>query len=187
MRTAELLAGGDVPGTVWVGTTHHHLTYGRVAGLPEDVGYLHIDNHTDDFLRPAEEPGETVRTSRFTDQIRSSGRDVGYLGAYGPEAPSLDRRQTHDWEEGVWKGFMEQLPERLYVSVDMDVFDRSVYSATHSQGYLTMETFDEVCGWLDEHREVVAADIIHLDHSPPERNLEPYGRVIDRLLDICSV
>jgi len=183
---ARQLVGADVEDTVWVGTIHHHLTYGRVAQLDADVGYLHVDNHTDDYRGPREEGGDRIRSSRFTDAIRATGRPVGYLGAFSPEAPSLDRRQTYDWEREDWTGFLEHLPDRLYVSVDMDVFDRSVFCATHSQGHMSLEAFDALAGWLGDNRDIVAADIVAFDHGHPDANLEPYRHVLDALIGLCG-
>lgn len=93
-----------------------------------------------------------------------SGEEADFIQEWG--IPLL-----HAWEMDHWdrvKDFLEMLPEEIYLSVDVDVFDPGHVPTvgTPQPGGLTYNAVTRVIDYLMSHRAVVGADVVETRPVP---------------------
>lgn len=155
----------------------HTVSAGVVAAFAErftDIGVLHLDAHTD--LR------DTYRGDRYSHacamaRVREYVETVVSVGIRSMDSGELGRLEkgrvffagdingSADWMERV----VAELPERVYVSLDLDVFDPGVLPSvgTPEPGGLDWYAVTKLLKTVTEKREIVGADIVELCPARP--------------------
>ena len=150
----------------------HTVSAGVVAAFVErypGLGVLHLDAHTD--LRDSYEGDRYSHACAMArvGELVATVVSVGIRSMDAGERKSLPEGRvffardivgsTH-WVQGV----IDALPERVYVSIDLDVFDPSVVPSvgTPEPGGLDWYDVTSLLRKTAEHREIVGADIVEL-------------------------
>lgn len=165
--------------------TYHHLTYGflkSATSKDEDIGYVHIDNHSDTYVTPSSErkmtSGSFVLDILKLPQITSALFVGSEFEPYSSIAP--EDLISASWKEKVKKE-VRNLPEKVYISVDLDVFPPMYINCPFGQGVMTYRQFHFILEEVKKEKEVAGADICGIDrpHTPKGRKL--YSSVVSTL------
>ncbi len=160
----------------------HSITSGTVRAFKKrypDLGVIQLDAHAD--LR------ETYRGSPFSHacamarirEMTPSTFQVGIRSLSADEARRVHRENLalctmEQWRSGAfdWKGALAGLPEKVFVTVDVDVLDWSVVSGTGTPepgGFLWDEALFLLKSIFDA-KEVVGFDVVELSCRPGDLN-----------------
>lgn len=156
----------------------HSVTAGAVSGLrdPEGTSVLQIDAHTD--LRDSWD-GSRYSHACAMRRVLDLGCNVVHVGI---RSMSADEARYID-EEKLWKTvflskdvrgrmplkeIISQLKEKVYVSVDVDGFDPSVFpgTGTPEPGGLLFDDALELMKAVGKERDVVGFDIVEVQPLP---------------------
>lgn len=166
-----VVAGGD-----------HSITTGYVRALKEKydpLGVIQLDAHAD--LRETYD-GSPLSHACVMARIREVTPHTVQLGIRSLSAEEARRVQQdglllcplHRWREGAFdlQGALRRLPERVFITVDVDVFDWSVVSSTGTPepGGLF---WDEALGILKtifDAKDVVGFDVVELAYKKDDMN-----------------
>jgi len=166
-----VVAGGD-----------HSITSGYVRALKErcdPLGVIQLDAHAD--LRESYD-GSPLSHACVMARIREITPHTVQLGIRSISAEEARRvRQDglllcplHRWRQGAFdlQGALRRLPEQVFITVDVDVFDWSVVSSTGTPepgGLL----WDEALGILKtvfNAKDVVGFDVVELAYKKDDMN-----------------
>ncbi len=159
----------------------HSVTIGAIeaaADRHEPFGVLQIDAHAD--TRESYE-GSTHNHACVMARARerASIMQVGIRAIDSSEVPGLDPTRVvyaHDIaaargapSQRVWMdAVLEQLPESVYVTIDLDGFDPSVIPATGTPepGGLLWGEVNELLARVASEKRIIAADVVELCPIP---------------------
>lgn len=150
----------------------HTVSVGVVAAFIErypDMGVLHLDAHTD--LRDKYE-GDRYSHACAMARVRELVKTVISVGIRSMDTEETGRLQegrvfyareindSRDWVERV----VDELPERVYVSLDLDVFDPGIMPSvgTPEPGGLDWYGVTKLLRTVTANREVLGADVVEL-------------------------
>lgn len=184
----EMVSDAELPrNTLLLGSSgsHHHLTYGLVSDIDEDrIGYIHIDNHSDAPYRP-EKTEKNVLHSCFTSDIyelEHVGEALLIGSSYAPFRSVSRKELLQDDYNDLVDEHLRAMPDRVYVSVDLDVLNRNHVSTRFSQGDMDFKQLEEILGRITSEKDVVGADIFGLDSPVRVLDLLTYRAVVKTLM-----
>lgn len=170
-RVATVIADGKFP---LILGGEHSITLGPAMafdGTGKPFGILHLDAHTD--LRESYE-GEkyshacVMRHCVHLDSMKSlvsvGVRSWSWYEREMMAHPKVNLFPAHELDNGWQQRALDKLPPRVYISLDVDVFDPSFMPATGTPEPGGM-SWDAVVGLLQlvfREREVIGADIVEL-------------------------
>lgn len=146
----------------------HHLTYGVCARLKEPFGYIHIDNHAD-F---GDKNDEFINMGAFVDYLLTNthangGLLIGCNNTYKKKCPILSYNECHTIKKQLPQ-YLEQLPQQVYVSVDLDVLTPETFTSGYESGQLTPEILFNILDMICEKKTLVGGDICgYAGNDPP--------------------
>jgi agmatinase len=168
-RVGEILDRGQLP--VLLGG-EHSVTIGAVYAVAdrfENLSILQLDAHAD--------TRESYEGSAFNHAcVMARARErcpivqVGVRSLDASELPGLDldrvffahtlSEENREWMDEV----VERLTERVYLTIDLDVFDPSLLPATGTPepGGLSWATVNELVRRVASNRQVVGFDVVEL-------------------------
>ncbi len=126
---------------IWWGSNRFHfLTLPLYILRGENLPYLHIDLHPDDFqIYPKINAGSFVRYLPAKEKYY-----IGYIKPEKRETFSKHLLLKH-WDEGKVETFIESLPNKLYISIDLDIVKRPwVINPYNKEAPLTGNQFIEL-------------------------------------------
>ncbi len=184
----KLVAEADLPDRSLVlltENTYHHLTYGLVKGVEEeDIGYIHIDNHHD-AANLREKGEENLLFSSFVSDIGSldSVSSILLIGAYyhSLDCISDEVMEKEDWRE-ILREKLDDFPDKVYVSIDLDILDKSLMETSFGQGVLDLNELEDLIEIIREEKEVVAGDIYGLEKPLQKHEVETYKKTAAMLI-----
>lgn len=146
----------------------HHLTYGICARLKESFGYIHIDHHADfgdknnDFINM----GAFV-AYLLTHTNANGGLLVGCNNTYSQQCPTIPYNECHTIKKQL-PLYLEQLPQQVYVSVDLDVLTPETFTSGYESGQLTPEMLVDILDMICEKKTLVGGDICGYVGNDPQ-------------------
>jgi arginase family enzyme len=166
--------------------TYHHLTYGFLDSIDkEDIGYIHVDNHSDTYMGQGSAAGY-VGSGTFVPDIYED-LDVSELlfvgSSFEPSnsVPHSDLTSSN-WRESILEN-VKDMPENIYLSVDLDVFPHVYIECPFNQGVLTYRQFHFLVSVIREHKTLVGADLCGLDRPYEAKDREFYGLVARTIME----
>ncbi|MFZ1987008.1 MAG: agmatinase [Desulfatitalea sp.] len=174
-----LLAQGRFP--VVVGGDHS-ITSGYVRALAKhhrDFGVIQLDAHAD--LRPSYDGSPLSHASAMARirEITPHTLQIGIRSMDVDEARRVREEKLlfctmHQWRQGNFdlQAALAALPEKVFITVDVDVFDWSVIASTGTPepgGMGWYETL-ELLHTIFQTKEVVGCDVVELAYRPHDPN-----------------
>lgn len=208
-ETAKVLAEGRVPGLVG---GEHAMSFGAIQACTEafgDIGIFQIDAHMD--LRDAFEGFQWSHASimhnvitklpKVTKLVQVGIRDFGegevkFAAAQGRRIVShLDDQWSARLNDGarfseLCRGAIEALPEKVYVSFDIDGLDPSLcpHTGTPVPGGLS---FNQAVHLLDtirtSGRKIIAFDLVEVSPGKSEWDANVGARILYKLCGIATI
>ena len=163
----------------------HSLTFPLAAAAQEvfsdPLGVVQFDAHAD--LRDEYEGSRFSHAAvmrRVVDDLALPTLAVGIRSLSSPEARLIQERRlpviwSHDWHEDARSGslerfaaHLEQLPEQIYLTFDLDFLDPSLLpgTGTPEPGGGDWHPTLAALRYLFEHKTVVAMDVVELAPEP---------------------
>jgi agmatinase len=176
-KVAELL--NDNKYVVTIGG-NHSVSIGAVKGygaVYDNFGVLHLDAHSD--MRDIYE-GDKYNHACFARRAKETADDlisVGIRSIDSSEVPYVDNKKTYYAREiqssNEWiPEVIEHLPDNVYISIDLDVFDPGIMPSTGTPEPGGLNWY-QVTGLLKEvfqNKNVIGFDVVELC---PSRNRAP--------------
>ncbi len=165
----RLLRDGKVPCVIG---GEHSVSLGPIRAAARrfpKLGVVHLDAHTD--LRDSYEGTQFGHGCVMRRALKYCPiTQVGIRSLSSDEAALIAARRelrtffAHDRAAGPWppRGLLSKVPERVYLSIDMDVFDPALVPGvgTPEPGGLSWEEVMAVVADVCSKREVVAFDVV---------------------------
>jgi agmatinase len=174
-----LLAQGRFP--VVVGGDHS-ITNGYVRALARhhrDFGVIQLDAHAD--LRPSYD-GSLLSHASVMARIREITPHTLQIGIRSMDVDEAHRVREENllfctmrqWRQGNFdlKAALAILPEKVFITVDVDVFDWSVIASTGTPEPGGMGWYEalELLQTIFQTKEVVGCDVVELAYRPHDPN-----------------
>ncbi|MCU0664342.1 MAG: arginase family protein [Myxococcota bacterium] len=171
----EILSSGGFP--ISLGG-EHTVCLGPISAASAlgPLGVVHLDARAD--LR-VDDKGERFSHTAVMHRVLDIGCPVLGVGIRSMGAQEAEVLATHELSQVSgrqfrdstdWYGLIDALPERVYLTIDMNVFDPADVPAV-SAPVPGGPGWDQVCDFLFhlfERKDVVAADVVELSPGPGE-------------------
>jgi len=156
-------------------TTPHFLALKKKYG---NLSVIQIDAHAD--LREEYE-GSPYSHASVMARIRENTKQTLQLGirslsreeADRVESEQLDLVTMHAFRNGTdWKALLENLPDPVFITIDVDAFDWSVIASTGTPepgGFLWDEALD-LFDAIFSTKNVIGFDVVELSYAQHDRN-----------------
>jgi agmatinase len=160
----------------------HSVSFGCFKALHEKYphsGVIQLDAHAD--LRQSYENSPFSHACIMA-RLRELTADVLQLGIRSlsaEEAQDIDNQgyQVHTMHDFRGSNFnlvaaLQKLPDSVYLTVDVDVFDWSVIRSTGTPepGGFTWDEGTNLIAAIFSHKNVIGFDLVELSHSPHDPN-----------------
>ncbi|MDP2692649.1 MAG: arginase family protein [bacterium] len=165
---------------------YHHYTYGLCRSIDRqhnNYGYIHFDHHTDyDCEREELKPSEIYCGTFVKDLLHDTNASSIFLVGSNTVGLNLLPGIQHQYilESGLRTGSkfnkfrkrLAKMPEKVYLSFDLDVLAKSAIIASHDQGTLRPHELMRALAIIKETKEIIGADILGFSrcHSQQELN-----------------
>ncbi len=191
IRTAkELLTSGGFPLSLG---GEHTVSIGpiRIARTIGPLGVVQLDAHADLRDEYQSDPLSHACVMRRVTEMDCSLLGVGIRTMCEEEAQFVEERglkQVDGFKAATstdWYHLIDDLPERIYLTIDMDVFDPAEVPAvgTPEPGGPSYEAVSDFLQHLFKVKDVVAADIVELR---PEKDSQASIRLAARLIGLIA-
>ncbi len=158
------------------GGYYHHYTYGlckRADKISQNYGYIHFDQHDD--YQFYEELGERkegkINCGSFVKDILedTNASSALFIGSIPPKDILLPgKKHLHisektivsgDWLKKLQKK-LEQLPEEVYLSFDLDVMEEKAIVTAWSPASLTVKELFLAIAMIKKNKKIIGVDIV---------------------------
>ena len=136
---------------------YHHLTYGLCANITEPFGYIHIDRHSD-F---GDKSSEYISMGGFVEHLLTYTKaQAGLLVGCDQraETPTIHYTKLGELERRMQQE-LKGLPERVYVSVDLDVLAPSEFYSGYETGQMTVRKLFNALDTISDQKKIIGGDI----------------------------
>ena len=147
---------GKTPVVVNGSGNYHHLTYGICSSIPNQFGYVHFDRHDD--LGGATQGYVTMAAFVAPMMFNTSAEDYIMIGSYHDAGKSIGFNSIDSWKKRL-PGLLAQLPDDVYVSVDLDVLDPERFYSGYDAGTMLPSQLMYALDMIGENKKVVGGDI----------------------------
>jgi len=137
--------------------SYHHLTYGLCANLQESFGYVHIDRHSD----YGDKDSSYICMGGFVEHLLSYTKaEAGLLIGCDQriETPTINHTQLGELEKRLHQE-LTSFPDRVYISVDLDVLDPLEFNSGYSTGKMSVRQLFQALDIISERKRIIGGDI----------------------------
>jgi hypothetical protein len=165
--------------------TYHHLTYGFLKSTTsedEDIGYVHIDNHSDTYTTTSSD--REIESGSFVIDILKLPQvtDTLFVGCeFEPSSSISSNALTSESWRKRFREEVQKLPDKVYISVDLDVFPPMYINCPFGQGIMTYRQFHFLIDEIKNQKDVAGADICGIDRPHTSQDRKLYESVVGAL------
>ena len=145
---------------------YHHLTYGLCANITQPFGYIHIDRHSD-F---GDKDSKFISMGGFVEHLLTyTNAQAGLLVGCDQksETSTINYTQLGELERKMHKE-LAGFPEKVYVSVDLDVLSPTEFFSGYETGQMTVKQLFDALDIISSQKKIIGGDICgYAGNDPP--------------------